>query len=129
MSAAETEKTNENLIVAFVKSAAQAEDGESVQFGPITATSTATSTGTNVHPLNRRFALDAVPPNEIASTIRWTGDREVPFWLAVTEETREAAAEIARTRTAGGRFIFLGSHTSGRWAHCRAIPRGDHDEP
>lgn len=77
---------NENLRRALGILAEEARSGEVRQFGSLVAT----CTGVPVPLFNRVFVFDAPPPDELSAAVTWLSEREVPFWVTVTEPVVEA---------------------------------------
>ncbi|NHN47969.1 hypothetical protein G9464_10215 [Halostella sp. JP-L12] len=80
---------NENLRSAFGTLADEAQAGELRQFGPLTAA----CTGVPVPIFNRVFVFDAPPAGELSAAVAWMIEREVPFWVTVTEPVVEDVAD------------------------------------
>ncbi|WP_265110895.1 GNAT family N-acetyltransferase [Halosolutus halophilus] len=76
---------NENLRRAFGILADEAQSGESRRFGPLTVA----SAGVPAPFFNRVFAFDAPPLGELSAAVAWMAERDVPFWVTVTEPTVE----------------------------------------
>jgi GNAT superfamily N-acetyltransferase len=80
---------NENLRRAFVTLAEEAPLGEARQFGPLAAA----SVGLPVPFYNRVFIFESPPADELSAAVAWMSERNVPFWVTVTEPVVEAIKE------------------------------------
>ena len=76
---------NENLRSAFGTLAAEAQSGELRQFGPLTAA----CAGVPAPLFNRIFVFDTPPIGELSAAVAWMAERDVPFWVTVTESAVE----------------------------------------
>ena len=76
---------NENLRSAFGTLADEAQTGEFRQFGPLTAA----CAGVPAPLFNRVFVFDAAPIGELSAAVTWMSERDVPFWVTVTEPVVE----------------------------------------
>ena len=76
---------NENLRRAFGILADEAQSGKSRQFGPLTVA----SAGVPTPFFNRVFAFEAPPSSELSAAVAWMAERDVPFWVTVTEPAAE----------------------------------------
>lgn len=79
---------NENLRTAFGTLAAEITASESRQFGSVTAV----SAGVPAPIFNRVFVFDPPPIDELSAAVAWMSEREVPFWLTVSEPAVEKVA-------------------------------------
>ncbi|WP_435348558.1 GNAT family N-acetyltransferase [Haloarchaeobius sp. HRN-SO-5] len=77
---------NENLRRAFGMLAAEARSGESRQFGPLTVA----AAGVPAPIFNRVFVFDVPPVGELSAAVAWLAERDVPFWVTVTDPAVEA---------------------------------------
>lgn len=76
---------NDNLRCAFRTLAEKAPTGEFRQFGPLTAACAEVPAPI----FNRIFVFDAPPNNELSAAVTWMSERDVPFWVTVTEPVVE----------------------------------------
>lgn len=76
---------NENLRSAFGTLADEAPTGEFRKFGPLTAA----CAGVPAPIFNRVFVFDAPPIGELSAAVAWMSERDVPFWVTVTEPVVE----------------------------------------
>lgn len=77
---------NENLRSAFCTLADEAPAGEFRQFGPLTAA----CAGVPAPVFIRVFVFDVPPVGELSAAVAWLSERDVPFWVTVTEPGVEA---------------------------------------
>lgn len=77
--------SNENLRRAFGILADAVPHGEARQCGPLTVA----SAGVPVPIFNRIFAFDPPPINDLSAAVAWMTERDLPFWLTVTEPAVE----------------------------------------
>ena len=80
-----TTDLNENLRRTIDKLAEAATLGDSRQFGPVTAS----SAGVPVPLFNRVFVFDDPPPDDLSAAVGWMAERDVPFWVTVTDTVVE----------------------------------------
>ncbi len=76
---------NENLRSAVGTLADEAQTGQVRQFGPLTAA----CAGVPAPIFNRVFVFDTPPISKLSAAVAWMAERDVPFWVTVTEPVVE----------------------------------------
>lgn len=90
---------NENYRHAFVRLATTLSDGETSEFGPLTAA----ASGLPAPLYNRLFVFTPPPRDEFAAAVSWLTDQDVPFWVTTTaSDLAEVDALAADTGLARG---------------------------
>ncbi|WP_115863886.1 GNAT family N-acetyltransferase [Halorussus litoreus] len=82
---------HDNLQRAFLKQAEHVPDGQTRQFGPVTAV----SAGVPIPIFNRVFILECPPYDELTAAVEWMTQRDVPFWATVTTPMVKTVEELA----------------------------------
>lgn len=78
--------SNENLRRSFVTLAEETPSGEVRQFGPLVAP----SAGLEAPLYNRVFVFEPPPRADVSAAVAWMVERDVPFWVTVSESVVEA---------------------------------------
>lgn len=72
---------NRNLETSFLRLAANAPDGTTRTFGPLTAA----SAGLSAPLYNRIFVFETPPRDTLAGAVAWIRERDLPYWVTVAE--------------------------------------------